>query len=142
MTVKIAPKTTWCQECIKEGEELHQILTQRGRLIRWVCDKCYKEIEKADRVRGIVTKVNPAQKAKMEEKKAKMEEENRIKDELAKKMEISKSANIRKIKPGEKFPEAKSVNYGNGAPLRSKPTPMDYFVGFRWSYGWGPKEDE
>jgi hypothetical protein len=134
MTVKIAPKTSWCQECIKEGEELHQI--QRGDIISWVCDECFEKISVAN------STIHRKLTAKMKAAKEANEAKEKAKDDLVKHLQEPRAVSVRKIKPGEKLPEARFTNYSSGVPLRSRPSPMDYHAGFIWSYGWGLKEDE
>jgi len=131
---KIPPKTTWCQHCAEDKNDLRLYSVKDDR-INWVCESCIEEIEDQKRKEAqarLLTK--PMTKKQLEEEK----ERTRRVRELTK----SRSSGERKLAPGEKLPEV-SVDYSFGSqPLRSKETPMDYYVGFRWSYGHGPNEEE
>ena len=124
----IPKKTPWCQHCVEEKElQLHT--TAKGRTY-WVCEECAVQLEEADR-RGVQTKAPK-----------KMRDEIEKADRLCAERMQTRSLKRRKVAPGERLPEARS-DFGFGAvPLRREDTPMDAFVGFRWSYGWGPNEEE
>ena len=130
---KIPPKTTWCQHGAEDRDDLRLYNAANDR-INWVCEDCIKEIEKHRRQESLARSVTkPITKKQLEKEK----ERTRRVNELMK----SRSSGKRKLAPGEKLPEV-SVDYSFGSqPLRSKETPMDYHVGFRWSYGHGPNEE-
>lgn len=131
---KTPPKTTWCQHCAEDRDDLRLYNAANDR-INWVCEDCIKEIEKQRRQESLARSVTkPMTKKQLEKEK----ERTRRVSKLMK----SRSSGERKLAPGEKLPEV-SVDYSFGSqPLRSKETPMDYYVGFRWSYGHGPNEEE
>jgi hypothetical protein len=125
----IPKKTEWCQSCVEDGE-LTLYTSSKGRT-HWLCEECISRQKEAER----------RPKQGMQPSKKFMAEMEAADRRCAERMQ-SRSTGRRVVGQGESLPGART-DFGYGAvPMRSKSTPMDTYVGFLWSYGWGPNEEE
>lgn len=122
-------KTTWCQNCVEERKELREHTTPGGKSY-WVCGACDLQLKKDYRRRA-------ATKAPSKAEQEEMEKAERLCAERMRK----RSSGRRVVQEGEKLQEAR-VDFSHGSVPLSSHGPMDVYVGLKWSYGWGPNEDQ